>query len=245
LTQEGTVSLYKNRIAEGLCGACGKEPLSSKSLGLLCLEKSRVKTAKRRAANAEKGKCACGTKLAKGKKKCPLCVESAKASRLKSTDKKKALGICVKSGCKNPAKPGCVVCQLHIDEDSARSSERYKTFKAAGLCPFCGDPPIPDESVCAYHKEKYRDYRLAVKMDALAAYGCVCAVCGCNDVEILEINHIDGGGGAHRREVSNGLGGYSFYLWLKREAYPEGFNVLCPTHNKKAYIDSLKKEPPP
>lgn len=99
--------------------------------------------------------------------------------------------------------------------------------------------------MCAYHKEKYKDYRMQVKLDAMEAYGGPqCSLCPCDDVEILEIDHIDGGGNEHRREIGKGhLGagsGYNFYLWLRQNAYPKGFRVLCPSCNKKAYCNSKK-----
>jgi hypothetical protein len=53
----------------------------------------------------------------------------------------------------------------------------------------------------------------------------------CNKVEdlrILSIDHINGNGNKHRKEIGIGnKGGYNFYRWLKRNGYPEGFQVLC------------------
>jgi hypothetical protein len=64
---------------------------------------------------------------------------------------------------------------------------------------------------------------------ALEAYGGetpMCSCCGERHREFLAINHINGCGSAHRREV--GSGG-KFYYWLQKNGYPTGFNVLC--HN--------------
>ncbi len=41
----------------------------------------------------------------------------------------------------------------------------------------------------------------------------------------LSIDHINGGGSKHRKEL--GGGGTKFYRWLKKHNYPEGFQVLC------------------
>jgi hypothetical protein len=68
-----------------------------------------------------------------------------------------------------------------------------------------------------------RQYRT----DALVAYGNKCACCGEVTTEFLGIDHIDGGGVQHRKELA--LQGTHLYLWLKKEGYPEGFQVLC--HN--------------
>jgi hypothetical protein len=53
-----------------------------------------------------------------------------------------------------------------------------------------------------------------------------CACCGEMNLEFLSIDHINGGGNQHRREVGRGT---SFYLWLIRQGFPTGFRVLC--HN--------------
>jgi len=60
---------------------------------------------------------------------------------------------------------------------------------------------------------------------ALVIYGegkCTC--CGEGIMEFLTIDHIDGGGKEHRKEI--GMGN-KIYHWLYKEAYPPGFQVLC------------------
>lgn len=52
----------------------------------------------------------------------------------------------------------------------------------------------------------------------------VCACCGETGIEFLGIDHINGGGRAHRAQIKGLL-----WAWLKRNKYPEGFRVLC--HN--------------
>lgn len=80
-------------------------------------------------------------------------------------------------------------------------------------------------------RQKYRatieKYRRGLKQDALDAYGGKCACCGENHYEFMAIDHINGGGKQHRKEVGQGL---QLYRWLKRQGYPKkGFRVLC--HN--------------
>jgi hypothetical protein len=49
-------------------------------------------------------------------------------------------------------------------------------------------------------------------------------------MEFLALDHINGGGNAHRREVTGSAkGGPKFYYWLRDNNYPPGFQVLC--HN--------------
>lgn len=92
-----------------------------------------------------------------------------------------------------------------------------------------------------YHKKKHDpEYtrrrseseakaRRRLRKEALDHYGGACSCCEETAFEFLAIDHIDGGGNKHRKEVSNGNGGYAFYLFLRREGWPEGFRVLC--HN--------------
>lgn len=51
-----------------------------------------------------------------------------------------------------------------------------------------------------------------------------CACCGEKTFEFLTINHINGGGLKHRRELKSQ--GTDLYNYLKKEL-PEGYNVLC------------------
>jgi hypothetical protein len=56
-----------------------------------------------------------------------------------------------------------------------------------------------------------------------------CACCGESHIEFLSIDHVNGGGNKHRREIGIHCGGKPFYQWLKRSGYPSGYRVLC--HN--------------
>lgn len=73
------------------------------------------------------------------------------------------------------------------------------------------------------NRRNTRKYRMA----ALGAYGGKCACCGESCYEFLGIDHIDGGGGKHRKELLKS--GTHIYLWLKKNDYPDGYRVLC--HN--------------
>ncbi len=84
------------------------------------------------------------------------------------------------------------------------------------------------------HKRSVKKYLLGLRMAALTAYSPGtprCACCGTSYLEFLAIDHENGGGGAHRRQIGVAAGS-SFYRWLKTNGYPEGFRVLC--HNCNA-----------
>ncbi len=72
-------------------------------------------------------------------------------------------------------------------------------------------------------------YVLKVKIQTLARYAngeIKCADCGFSDVRALSIDHINGGGTRHRKEIGGG-GTTHFYYWLKTHNYPTGYQVLC------------------
>ncbi len=85
----------------------------------------------------------------------------------------------------------------------------------------------------SYHRnpERYRErarlQRARFKVQAFAHYGNVCACCGESDERFLTIDHIHGGGMAHRRT----LGGKSLHQWLVENNFPTGFQTLCQNCN--------------
>lgn len=59
---------------------------------------------------------------------------------------------------------------------------------------------------------------------------------GAKDIDVLNIDHINGGGRRHMAEIkANGFGG-TLYAWLRRNNFPDGFQVLCYNCNNKKRI---------
>ena len=73
-----------------------------------------------------------------------------------------------------------------------------------------------------------KEWRLKLRGDVLRAYGAKCACCGEISVEFLVIDHINGGGNKERKRLKLN-GGSSFYQYLRKNKFPEGYRVLC--HN--------------
>jgi hypothetical protein len=75
-------------------------------------------------------------------------------------------------------------------------------------------------------RKEYRDrYRRNLKIEVISHYcdeeiKCVC--CGETILEFLTIDHINNNGAEHRRRV-----GPNIYNWLKKNNYPNGYQVLC------------------
>lgn len=78
----------------------------------------------------------------------------------------------------------------------------------------------PDEA-----RQSQRKFRDKIKVLVLTHYGngrCACVKCGFSDIKALSIDHIEGNGSKHRREI-----GCMFYRWLIKSDYPQGFQTLC------------------
>ncbi len=85
--------------------------------------------------------------------------------------------------------------------------------------------------------QHHRNYNIKTKLAAFDAYGGrFCCICGDKRISALTIDHIDGGGSEHRRDI--GQGGSQFYRWLKKNQYPKGYRVLCMNCN---HLEFLRK----
>ncbi len=63
---------------------------------------------------------------------------------------------------------------------------------------------------------------MAYKMQVIQGYGNQCACCGENNSAFLTIDHINGGGSAHRRTTGH------FYRWLIKNNFPkDNLQLLC------------------
>jgi len=142
-----------------------------------------------------------------------LC-EKAKIRRLKNIDKYREKN--KQWGRDNSDKVSArhkIYNQEHKEELSAKRKAFYREHA---------------EEKKAYARRYSKINRLAIRKMAIGHYGGKCACCGESTYEFLSIDHIDGGGNKHRKEI-NSKGGWAFATWLKKNDYPEGFQVLC--HN--------------
>jgi hypothetical protein len=67
--------------------------------------------------------------------------------------------------------------------------------------------------------------RLSQRKKCLDHYGNKCSCCDETTPEFLGIDHIDGGGRQHRKQIKN----TSIYSWLIKNNFPDGYRILC--HN--------------
>lgn len=75
-------------------------------------------------------------------------------------------------------------------------------------------------------REQTRSSYIKTKYEVIGYYGGKCSCCELDDLDVLSIDHINGGGSEHRRMLR--ATGKSFsYRYLKKEGYPLGYQVLC------------------
>ena len=92
------------------------------------------------------------------------------------------------------------------------------------------------------HKESIREWyqlvgkqrearlRITIKAEVLTHYGAGkygCVMCGESRPACLSIDHINGKGCQERKRFGVNRFGYKFYLYLKKNNYPEGYQTLC------------------
>ncbi len=144
---------------------------------------------------------------------------------------------------KHTRKEGYKYCQACLDYCKAKTAEHredyaprqkelstqwYTDTVASGMCPQCNVRPRRPDRVncqeCADARSAAGKRRQAKRRDAVFAhYGPVCVCCGETDVAFLQVDHVDGGGNAHRRQI----GQSQVYKWLIDNDFPPGYQVLC------------------
>lgn len=76
-----------------------------------------------------------------------------------------------------------------------------------------------------FYVRRQKASRLNLKLQVLSRYGGRCVCCGETNMHFLSIDHINGNGKAHRKEI-NHLG--TFYHWLRKNGFPQGnYQALC------------------
>lgn len=153
------------------------------------------------------------------------------AFKKKQYDARKMAGLC--TCCSSKPEPGRTKCRPCLNAFNKRTKERAVRLKEAGLCPTCGKRKFGKRrllcNVC--HKQRLekhlngKDYDTKYtklrRSKVLEAYGTVCKCCGEAEEQFLSIDHIDGGGNKHAKEVG------SVYKWLIANGFPPGFQTLC------------------
>jgi hypothetical protein len=157
---------------------------------------------------------------------CSACKERTNAVRRANRSKKQQEGKCYECG--TPAVNGKTRCVSCLEHNKTNHISRRGRLTNANLCSSCGKAaPIAFYRTCQACLDKQTERRLLIKRQIMAAYGSVCACCGESRLPFLTIDHINGNGNEHRKEL-NGRGcGEIIYRWLIKNDYPKGYRVLC------------------
>lgn len=85
-------------------------------------------------------------------------------------------------------------------------------------------------------KAKFK--RLNDKLKLIERYGGRCVCCGEDNIYFLQLDHINNNGAEERRSIDRGSsGGHKFYEYLRKNNYPDGYQILCANCNQaKAYF---------
>jgi hypothetical protein len=86
------------------------------------------------------------------------------------------------------------------------------------------------------NNELGRIERDRLKLDVLNNYSngdIKCTHCRFNDIRALQLDHIYNNGAEERREQfgDRTCAGTNFYRWIRKQNYPEGYQVLCANCN--------------
>jgi hypothetical protein len=103
---------------------------------------------------------------------------------------------------------------------------RKDTCSAQG----CNEKRIGKQAYCQQHKNQNEARARKRRKERVVEYysrgkNC-CAICGSTNFNILEVDHVNGGGSKQRKELGIGAG-HNFYLYLHRVGYPDGYRILC------------------
>jgi len=95
-------------------------------------------------------------------------------------------------------------------------------------------------------KQREARLRVTIKAEVLIHYGngkYACVVCGESRPACLSIDHINGNGCQERKRFGANRFGYKFYLYLKKNKYPAGYQTLCMNCQfVKAVYDRVNKK---
>ena len=111
-------------------------------------------------------------------------------------------------------------------EDSKRRQKKLRdSRRSAGLCLACGKNKTEEGyKTCQACMEERRQRTKNLKQQVIEGYGGKCECCGESNPEFLTVDHINGGGKAHRE--STGYGD-SHYLWIINHGFPKDLRLLC------------------
>jgi len=135
----------------------------------------------------------------------------------------------------------CSRCGKQKESSNLKSSNQFYRYlietsfpaEYQTLCYNCNCGRFVNGGQCPHNGELIakrsttQQYRRSIKNEVLVEYGGKCVCCGEQNILFLTIDHEQGGGRKHRKEISKNGGSSPFYKWLKDNNFPEGFSTMC------------------
>ena len=167
----------------------------------------------------------CGAPPAPGRTSCRPCLDYHNANSKKVKLKATAERRCIRCG--QPAYQRYKTCQECRRKDLVRRSEAHQE---RGMCFSCGRRPHKPNcrncQKCIDRTSKNsRRHARENRQKVLDHYGRRCTCCGEENQYFLTLDHINGDGAAHRKEIKRR--GAQVYSWVIKNNFPDGFQILC------------------
>ncbi len=234
---------YTERRAAGLCVKCG-EPSEDKATCDKCAEKnkaSRDKSIRKRKSAGICQNAGCKQAAMPGRTVCSGCSERASTISKARYLANKTAGLC--PYCGKEKSNDDYACEVCAAKQAGHKLNWYNDRKILGVCTQCNAAPATPGFIHCPPCRKMISARVLTahynaRQATIDAYGGpVCQLCGEEEYRLLQIDHINGGGTKHLKEIGQG----SLCRHLAKEGYPDGYRVLCCTCNKRAHAESSGK----
>ncbi len=244
------------RKSHGLCPRDGRPNKPGKSMCYHCLGNAAKRTEKYRQKKLKVNLCtSCGhNKSIDNSRLCSDCKDKMSIychnAHVKRYANRKNNNKCTL--CNNDAAPGKTACQPCLDKRSLAKHDRYKNNSSANKCIQCGNDVSDLKGkrcqTCIDKRNDWYQGSTTQKKDTrrrqdrreavLSHYGGRCVCCGEDEQCFLAIDHTDGEGNTHRKEINKY--GSTFFKWLIDNDFPEGFQILCHNCNMGKHLNGGK-----
>jgi len=131
----------------------------------------------------------------------------------------------------NKTKQNYKLCGSCLLTQSVNQKIKLKEKRKSGICYSCSNKSVDGKRRCNPCLKREKELKNKAKDSVFNVYGgYVCACCGETEKDFLTLDHINGGGCKHRREMGNGkylAGAVATVRWAIKNNFPSIFQILC------------------